>query len=62
VMVPVMMAAGVPVAGIGILLGIDTIPDMCRTTTNVIGSMSAATLVAREGRASIPALVEQRDS
>jgi Na+/H+-dicarboxylate symporter len=62
VMVPVMMAAGVPVAGIGILLGIDTIPDMCRTTTNVIGSMSAATLVAREGRASIPALVEQSDS
>jgi Na+/H+-dicarboxylate symporters len=62
VMVPVMMAAGVPVAGIGILLGIDTIPDMFRTTTNVIGSMSAATLVAREERASVAALVEQPDS
>ena len=62
VMVPVMMAAGVPIAGIGILLGIDTIPDMFRTTTNVIGSMAAAPVVAREGRASMAALVEQRDS
>lgn len=62
VMVPVMMAAGVPVAGIGILLGIDTLPDMCRTTTNVMGSMAAATIVAREERASAPALVEQRDT
>jgi len=62
VMVPVMMAAGVPVAGIGILLGIDTIPDMFRTTTNVIGSMSAATLVAREGRAPVAELVEQPDT
>ena len=62
VMVPVMMAAGVPVEGIGILLGIDTIPDMCRTTTNVVGSMSAATIVAREGRELAPALAEQRDS
>ncbi|HET7622501.1 MAG TPA: dicarboxylate/amino acid:cation symporter [Gemmatimonadaceae bacterium] len=62
VMVPVMMAAGVPVAGIGILLGIDTIPDMFRTTTNVIGSMSAATLVAREAPAPVARFVEQPDS
>lgn len=62
VMVPVMMAAGVPVAGIGILLGIDTIPDMFRTTINVTGSMAAATMVAREGREPAPALVEQRDT
>jgi Na+/H+-dicarboxylate symporter len=53
VMVPVMMAAGIPVAGIGILLGVDTIPDMFRTTLNVTGQMSAATLVAR--RARVPA-------
>lgn len=47
VMIPVLMAAGIPVEGIGILLGVDTIPDMFRTTTNVTGHMAAATIVAR---------------
>jgi Na+/H+-dicarboxylate symporter len=55
VMVPVMMAAGIPVAGIGILLGVDTIPDMFRTTLNVTGQMSAATLVARGSRGLVAA-------
>jgi Na+/H+-dicarboxylate symporter len=50
-MVPVMLAAGVPVAGIGILLGADTIPDMFRTTVNVTGDMAAATIVARRAAA-----------
>lgn len=47
VMVPVAMAAGIPVEGIGILIGADTIPDMFRTTTNVTGHLTAATLLAR---------------
>ncbi len=47
VMVPVMMAAKVPVEGIGLLLAIDTIPDMFRTTLNVTGHMTGATIVAR---------------
>ncbi|MBX3131984.1 MAG: dicarboxylate/amino acid:cation symporter [Gemmatimonadaceae bacterium] len=47
VMVPVLMAAGIPIEGIGILLGVDTIPDMFRTTTNVTGHMAAAVIVAR---------------
>jgi len=47
VMVPVLMAAGVPVEGMGILLGVDTIPDMFRTTANVTGDMVAATVLAR---------------
>jgi DAACS family dicarboxylate/amino acid:cation (Na+ or H+) symporter len=47
VMVPVLMAAGLPVDGIGLLLGVDTIPDMFRTTTNVTGDMAAATVLAR---------------
>jgi proton glutamate symport protein len=51
VMVPVLMAAGIPVEGIGILLGVDTIPDMFRTTTNVTGHMSAAVILSRGERA-----------
>lgn len=47
VMVPVLMAAGIPVEGIGILLGVDTIPDMFRTTTNVTGHMAASVILAR---------------
>ena len=51
VMVPVMLAAGVPVTGVGILLGLDTIPDMFRTTLNVTADMAAAAIVARMGGA-----------
>ena len=62
-MVPVMLAAGVPVAGIGILLGADTIPDMFRTTVNVTGDMTAATIVARRAAAAeqVPALATAID-
>ncbi len=44
-MIPVLMAAGVPVEGAGILLGVDTIPDMFRTTANVTGDMAAAVVL-----------------
>ncbi len=47
VMVPVLLAAGLPVDGVGILLGVDTIPDMFRTTTNVTGHMAAAAILGR---------------
>jgi proton glutamate symport protein len=46
IMAPVLMAAGLPVEGIGILLGADTIPDMFRTTANVTGHLAVATAVA----------------
>lgn len=46
-MVPVLLAAGLPVEGMGILLGVDTIPDMFRTTTNITGDMAAAVVLAR---------------
>ena len=48
-MVPVLLSAGVPVEGVGILIGVDTIPDMFRTTTNVTGDLVAATIVGRGG-------------
>lgn len=50
-MVPVLAAAGLPVEGIGILFGVDTIPDMFRTTANVTGQLAAAVIVARGERA-----------
>ena len=46
-MVPVLNAAGVPVEGIAILLAVDTIPDMFRTTENVTGSLALAAAVTR---------------
>ena len=46
IMAPVLMDAGLPLEGIGILLGADTIPDMFRTTANVTGHLAVATAVA----------------
>ena len=47
VMVPVLLSVGLPVGAVGLLLGVDTIPDMFRTTTNVTGDMAVATVLAR---------------
>ena len=47
IMAPVLMDAGLPVEGIGILLGADTIPDMFRTTVNVTGQMAMAVACGR---------------
>jgi Na+/H+-dicarboxylate symporter len=51
-MIPVLMAAGLPVEGAGLLLAVDTIPDMFRTTANVTGDMMASVVLGeRERRA-----------
>ena len=47
VMVPILMAADLPVASVGLLLGVDTIPDMFRTATHVTADMSAASILSR---------------
>jgi Na+/H+-dicarboxylate symporter len=47
VLVPVLTSIGLPIEGLGILLGVDTIPDIFRTTANVTGQLAAATIVAR---------------
>lgn len=46
-MVPVMLSAGLPAEGVGLLLGVDTIPDMFRTLANVTGDVAAAVIIAR---------------
>ena len=42
-----LVTVGVPAEGIGIILGVDRILDMCRTVLNVTGDMTAAACVAR---------------
>ena len=48
-MAPALSAVGVPIGGLGILLGVDRIPDMFRSGTNNAGHMVAA--LVTEGRA-----------
>jgi Na+/H+-dicarboxylate symporter len=48
--VPVLLAAGVPAEGVGLLLGVDTIPDMFRTTTNITGNVAAVVILTRDRR------------
>jgi proton glutamate symport protein len=43
---PAFATAGLPLAGLTLLLGLDRVPDMFRTMTNVVGTMTAATVVA----------------
>jgi len=38
---------GIPVEGIGMILGVDRLLDMCRTTLNVTGDLAAAVVVSR---------------
>ncbi|MCC7463036.1 MAG: dicarboxylate/amino acid:cation symporter [Gammaproteobacteria bacterium] len=38
---------GVPVEGIGLVLGVDRLLDMCRTTVNVSGDLAIAAIVSR---------------
>jgi len=46
-MMVVLASVGVPAEGIAIILGVDRILDMCRTTLNVAGDLTAAVYVAR---------------
>ena len=47
IVLPVLMTAGIPAEGIGILLAVDVVPDMFRTATNVTAGMAAVGVVAR---------------
>ena len=54
VMMPVLVSVGLPPQAAGILLGVDTVPDMFRTTANVTGTMAAATILAERERRGVP--------
>ena len=45
-LVIILESIGVPIAGIALILGVDRIIDMCRTTANVTGDAAVATIVA----------------
>jgi len=47
VIVLVLQSVGVPGEGIGVILGVDRFLDMCRTTLNVTGDITAAMWVAK---------------
>ena len=42
---PALDAVGIPLSGMAILLGIDRIPDMFRSTTNLLGQVTTSVLV-----------------
>ncbi|HWB10587.1 MAG TPA: dicarboxylate/amino acid:cation symporter [Pirellulales bacterium] len=53
--VVLMQSVGVPGEGIGIIMGIDRLLDMCRTVLNVTGDLVVATCVAGGSRPADPA-------
>ncbi|MGH7564578.1 MAG: dicarboxylate/amino acid:cation symporter [Gemmatimonadota bacterium] len=51
----VLKTVGIPLEGIALILGVDRILDMCRTTVNITGDASCAVFVAAtEGELEIP--------
>jgi Na+/H+-dicarboxylate symporter len=47
VVVMILAMVGIPVEGIGLILGVDRLLDMCRTTLNVTGDLAACVVVGR---------------
>ncbi len=48
----VLQSVGIPPEGIGIILGVDRLLDMCRTVLNVTGDMVAAAVIDKSERKS----------
>jgi Na+/H+-dicarboxylate symporter len=46
-MAPALGTVGIPLDGIAVLLGVDRIPDMARTATNVTGTLTAMAVADR---------------
>jgi len=54
----VLVSVGVPASGIALILGVDRILDMCRTTINVTGDLVAAQVMDRWVGGTHPARLE----
>jgi Na+/H+-dicarboxylate symporter len=46
-MVVILKAVGLPLEGVGLILAVDRILDMCRTTVNVWSDSCGAVIIAR---------------
>ncbi|MFT5357886.1 MAG: proton glutamate symport protein, partial [Polyangiales bacterium] len=53
-MVVVLSAVGLPTTAVGLILAVDRVLDMCRTTVNVWSDSAAAVVVARFAGAAKP--------
>jgi proton glutamate symport protein len=47
---PVLVSLGLPAEGVGLLIAVDTIPDMFNTLANVTGHMASTAIVAHDDR------------
>jgi dicarboxylate/amino acid:cation (Na+ or H+) symporter, DAACS family len=54
----VLQSVGVPGEGIGVILGVDRLLDMCRTTVNVTGDVACAAYVARSEGYELDTVIE----
>lgn len=54
VVMMIMGMVGIPAEGIGLILGVDRLLDMCRTTLNVTGDLAAVVVVSRGEAAELP--------
>jgi len=52
VLASILQGIGVPPSGIALIIGVDRILDMCRTTINVTGDLTACTIMNRWLKAS----------
>lgn len=53
-MAPVLVSFGLPPEGVGLLIAVDTVPDMFNTLANVTGHMSSTTVIARGPNERVP--------
>ena len=56
---PVTQAMGLPVAPLGLLLAVDTIPDVFATLGNVTADLTATSVVSRQEHAATPAIAAE---
>ncbi|MDQ6887160.1 MAG: dicarboxylate/amino acid:cation symporter [Gemmatimonadota bacterium] len=56
VLAPALASVGVPPDGVGLLIAVDTLPDLAATTLNVTGDLAVAAILgkARQGAADVP--------